>query len=337
MSRRGAILAGIGGWTPPRVVTNDELAVELDTSDEWIRTRTGIRRRHVVDPGTATGELAVEAGRRALTSAGATQVDVVVVATSTPDRSCPATAPRVASRLGLRGVPAFDISAVCSGFVYALAVAQGLIVAGKAESCLVIGSDTFSTILDPSDRSTRAVFGDGAGAAVLRAGMDSEVGALLGLDWGSDGDGHDLITVRAGGSEQRSGVEAPAPGEEYFAMNGRVVFARAVRHMVESTRCLLDDLGWAVSDVDRFVAHQANERILTATAARIGLALDNVVVALGDVGNTVAASIPLALVDAAVDGKLHQGDRTILCGFGGGLTWGAVALRWPTLKVESAH
>ena len=184
---RAAVVAGVGSWLPARVVTNHDLSAELDTSDEWIRSRTGIAQRHVIDEGMATSDLAVEAGFRALKSAGASDVDAVVVATTTPDRPCPATAPDVAGRLGLGPVPAFDVAAVCSGFVYSLAVASGFIAAGIAERVLVIGADAYSTILDPQDRTTRAVFGDGAGAVVLRAGTADEEGALGPYDLGSDG------------------------------------------------------------------------------------------------------------------------------------------------------
>jgi 3-oxoacyl-[acyl-carrier-protein] synthase-3 len=326
-----AVLAGLGGWTPPRVVTNPMLAAELDTSDEWIRSRTGIAQRRIAEPGQSTGHLATEAGRRALRSAGTTGVDVVLLATSTPDRLCPATAPLVASRLGLTGQPAFDIAAVCTGFVYALAVGAGLIDSGVARTALVIGADTFSTILDPADRTTRVIFGDGAGAVVLRAGSADEPGALCGFDLGSDGTEADLITVPGGGSEQRS---AGGPPDPYFRMAGRQVFFQAVRRMTESAQAVLKTARWTVDEVDRFVAHQANARILTACAQELGIAQDRVVTNIERLGNTVAASIPLALTDAVADGRLRAGQRVLLSGFGGGLTWGSTALEWPSITVE---
>ncbi|THA36615.1 ketoacyl-ACP synthase III [Streptomyces sp. A1277] len=338
---RAAVLCGLGGALPGTVVSNDELAAQLDTTDRWIRTRTGIGSRHVVEPGEATSDLAVDAGRRALESArraaGApaaadAAVDVVVVATSTPDRLCPATAPSVAHRLGLGHVPAFDVAAVCTGFVYALATAASMIVAGLAERALVIGADTFSTILDPADRTTRAIFGDGAGAVVLRAGEHDEPGALLGFDLGSDGGGADLITMRAGGSRQRSSGEEPAEGDQYFAMEGRQVFTAAVLKMSESSQRLLDRLGWDRHRLDRVVAHQANVRILHAVAEQLGLEEKQIVVNLDRVGNTVAASIPLAMADAVAAGSLAPGHRVLLTGFGGGLTWGSTALVWPDLE-----
>ncbi|MFD7506341.1 beta-ketoacyl-ACP synthase III [Streptomyces sp. NPDC059850] len=328
---RAAVLAGLGTWLPENVVTNDELARRLDTSDEWIRTRTGIRQRHVIGPGQSTGDLAVEAGRRALKSAGTEQADMVMVATSTPDRPCPATAPDVASRLGLTGVPAFDIAAVCTGFVYALGMAASVIASGAAGSVLVIGADTFSTILDPEDRTTRAVFGDGAGAVLLRPGDPGEPGALGGLDLGSDGSRSELIEVPAGGSRQKaSGLSAQEVGA-YFTMRGRAVFSEAVRRMTTSVETAAQRLGWALGDVDRVVLHQANARILAAVADRMGLPVRRFVSNIGRVGNTVAASIPLALADGVIEGELRPGQRVVLGGFGGGLTWGALGLRWPDI------
>ncbi|MEU0390452.1 beta-ketoacyl-ACP synthase III [Streptomyces chartreusis] len=330
-SDRAAVVAGLGSWVPPTVVTNDDLARQLDTSDEWISSRTGIRRRHVIDPGGSTGDLAVEAGRRALKSAGEERADIVVVATSTPDRPCPATAPEVADRLGLGGVGAFDIAAVCTGFVYALGTAAGFVQAGFARSVLVIGADTFSTILNPADRTTRAIFGDGAGAVYLRAGAATEPGALTGLHLGSDGGQSDLIQVAAGGSRQRSTGRSPAAEATYFTMEGRPVFAEAVRHMAASVTTTAGAAGWAVEDIDKVVLHQANARILAAVAERIDVPLERFPANIERVGNTVAASIPLALADASADGELLPGQRVVLGGFGGGLTWGSVALVWPDI------
>ncbi|MFF4406541.1 beta-ketoacyl-ACP synthase III [Streptomyces sp. NPDC001404] len=330
---RAAVVAGLGAWVPQTVVTNDELALRLDTSDEWIRSRTGIARRHVIAPGESTGDLAVEAGHRALKSAGTDTADLVVVATSTPDRPCPATAPEVASRLGLTGVGAFDVAAVCTGFVYALGVTAALIESGAARTALVIGADTFSTILNPTDRTTRAIFGDGAGAVFLRAGDPAEDGALRGLHLGSDGTRSELIEVAAGGSRQRS---TGLPAEEaatYFTMEGRSVFAEAVRRMAASVQTTAESLGWASGDIDRIVLHQANARILAAVADRVDVPLERFPSNIERVGNTVAASIPLVLADAAESGELRAGQRVVLGGFGGGLTWGSVGLVWPGLTV----
>ncbi|MFD7442860.1 beta-ketoacyl-ACP synthase III [Streptomyces sp. NPDC059909] len=333
MTGRAAVVAGLGGWLPPVRVTNDDLALQLDTTDEWITTRTGIRQRFVVPPELSTSGVAVEAGARALASAGRSKVDLLVLATSTPDHPCPATAPEVASRLGLGEIPAFDVAAVCTGFVYALASASSMISAGVADSALVIGADTFSTILNPEDRTTRAIFGDGAGAVLLHAGTAGQPGALLGFDLGSDGSQADMITVPGGGSEQRS-RGALDTGDLYFTMQGRSVFRNAVTRMSESSRRLAHRIGWPVDTVDRLVAHQANIRILTAVGAELGLSDDRLVVNLDRVGNTVAASIPLALVDGVHSGEITPGDRVLLCGFGGGLTWGAAALEFPALSVE---
>ncbi|WP_149183553.1 beta-ketoacyl-ACP synthase III [Streptomyces sp. TRM49041] len=326
---RAAVVAGVGAWVPPAVVTNEALAERLDTSDEWIRSRTGIRRRHVIAPGGATSDLAVEAGRRALESAGADDADVVVVATSTPDRPCPATAPEVASRLGLTGVAAFDVAAVCTGFVYALGVAGGMIASGFARTALVIGADTFSTILDPLDRTTRAIFGDGAGAVFLRAGRPTEPGALMGLRLGSDGTRSELIEVKAGGSRQRSTGLPARDRDTYFRMEGRPVFAHAVRRMATSVRATAAEVGWAPADIHRVVLHQANARILAAVAEQIDVPAECFPSNIDRVGNTVAASVPLVLADACVSGELSPGQRIVLGGFGGGLTWGSVALVWP--------
>ncbi|RAG81628.1 3-oxoacyl-ACP synthase [Streptacidiphilus pinicola] len=332
---RAAVLCGVGGALPTIAVSNEELASRFDTSDQWIRTRTGIGNRHVIEPGRATSDLAVEAATEALAVAGRTAgpapVDLVVLATSTPDRPCPATAPVVAHRLGLGTVPAFDVAAVCTGFLYALATAVSMVTAGLADRALVIGADTFSTILDPADRTTAAIFGDGAGAVVLRAGEADEPGALLGFDLGADGAGEDLITVRAGGSRQRASGEAAAEGDQWFAMQGGPVFTEAVLRMSESSRTLLERLGWTGGEPAKVVAHQANIRILRAVGEQLGLDEKQFVVNLDRVGNTVAGSIPLALRDAVADGDLASGQRVLLTAFGGGLTWGSAALVWPDL------
>lgn len=328
---RAAVVAGLGSWVPPRIVSNEELSERLATSDEWIRTRTGIRERRVVDPGMSTADLAAEAGQRALKSGGDVRVGAVVLATTTPDYLCPGTAPEVASRLGHSGVAALDVGAVCTGFVYALATGAGLIGIGLADRVLVIGADTFSTILDPNDRTTTAIFGDGAGAVVLRAGHRTEPGALGPFDLGSDGDLADLITIPAGGSRQRS-VGGPAPSSDYyFQMQGKRVFENAVLRMAESAHKALYRAGWRIDQVDRFVGHQANARILRILAEKIGIQQDRIVCNIETVGNTAAASIPLVLTDAARDGRLRAGHRVLLTAFGGGLTWGSTTLDWPDI------
>ncbi len=315
MSLRSAVVAGLGHCLPDRIVTNDDLAARLDTSDEWIRTRTGIRQRHMVDTGTSTSDLAVGAGRRALAAAGLTTAGVVIVATTTPDHPCPATAPVVATRLGLTEAPAFDVNAVCSGFIYALATANSMLVSGMYDTALVIGADIFSSFIDPDDRATAFLFGDGAGAMVLRAGEPGEAGAVLAVELGSDGEMEDLILVE----------DAKSP----YTMQGQTVYRHAVARMASSTRSILERVGWTVGDVDHFVGHQANQRILDAVASRLSMDPSRVVSNLATVGNTAAASIPIALSEAEAEGRLRTGDRVALAAFGGGATWGAAALTWP--------
>ncbi|WP_030670579.1 beta-ketoacyl-ACP synthase III [Streptomyces sp. NRRL B-1347] len=331
MSADAAVLCGLGTWLPPHAVTNADLARELDTSDDWIRSRTGIGTRHVADPSMATSDLAVEAGQRALKSAGREAVDAVVLATTTPDHPCPATAPLVADRLGLGTVAAFDVGAVCTGFLYALAAGAGLIAAGAAGSVLVIGADVYSSILDPADRSTRAIFGDGAGAVVLRAGRADEPGALVPPVLGSDGSGSALIIVRAGGSREPLHTLAAGRGDPYFRMAGKAVFRNAVERMADASLTAARRAGWAADDIDRLVAHQANLRILHAVADRMRVPRERCPVHLDQVGNTAAASVPLALAHAVATGRLESGHRTVLTAFGGGLTWGACAVRWPEI------
>ncbi|WP_233574264.1 beta-ketoacyl-ACP synthase III [Amycolatopsis panacis] len=322
---RAAVLAGWGGALPEQVVTNHEIAARLDTTDEWIRTRTGIRERRKAGPGESTVELAVRAARDALRGGRA---DAVVLATSTPDQVCPASAPQVAARLGLGTVPAFDVNAVCSGFLYALATAAGFISSGIAQRVLVIGADVFTSLIDPEDRTTVPIFGDGAGALLLRAGDPSESGALGPIDLHSEGEQAELLWVKAGGS--RCPVPAE-PRERYLVMQGTSVFRQACARMAESSRAVLEQAGWMVGDVDRFVGHQANIRILQATAKQLGLPADAVVANIDRVGNTSAASIPLALADAVAEGTVVPGHKVLLSAFGAGLTWGATLLTWPSL------
>jgi 3-oxoacyl-[acyl-carrier-protein] synthase-3 len=312
------------------VVTNADLAKRFDTSDEWIRSRTGIRQRHVVRNGQSTSDLAVQAGAAALKSAGVDSVDLVVLATATPDHPCPATAPAVARGLGLSQVPAFDLSAVCTGFVYGLATVAGFLSAGLAERALLIGADTFSTILNPADRGAAAVFGDGAGAVVLRRGDSTEPGALQGFELGSDGDLTDVITIRAGGSKHPL-VTGPITEDHWFSMQGKAVYRHAVRRMTASAQAALRRVGWRPQDVDHFVGHQANQRILETVGGELGIAPERVFVNVDRVGNTVAASIPIALADATEAGVLKAGHKVLLTAFGGGVTWGSTALIWPEL------
>jgi 3-oxoacyl-[acyl-carrier-protein] synthase-3 len=331
-----AVICGLGYWLPARIVTNAELCARLDTSEEWIVGRTGISRRRWVVPGEATSDLAVEAGKAALKSAGGGPVDAVVLATTTPDYRCPATAPEVASRLGLCGVAAFDVSAVCSGFLYGLATAAGFIAAGIAERVLLIAAETFSTLLNPDDRTTQPIFGDGAGAVVLRRGRVDEPGAVGPLILGSDGDRSELITVKAGGSRQPFQGSVPDSGSQYFQMRGREVYRESTRRMTVAGTEALAAAGWQLSDVDRLVAHQANARVTAALVAQLGLRPDAVAQNIAEVGNTAAASIPVLLAQAALNGTLQPGHRVLLVAFGGGLTWGATTLTWPRLDIHDA-
>jgi 3-oxoacyl-[acyl-carrier-protein] synthase III len=329
--RHLAVIAGIGASVPSTVLTNNDLATWLETDDHWIRSRTGIIERRISAPEKATSDLAVEAGAEALASAGTSKVDIVVLATTTPDRPCPATAPEVALALGLGTIPAFDVAAVCSGFLYALSAAAGFIESGRAQTVLVVAADTFSTILDRADRNTMSVFGDGAGSVVLRAGSADDPGAIGHVDLGSDGSLRDLITVPSGGSRQRGLGVAAAHDDMYFRMEGRTVFMHAVERMTSSVQAVLEHSELEVGDIDRFVGHQANIRILRAVALQLGLGLDRVVVNLDQVGNTAAASIPLALRDAHARGEIRAGERVLLSAFGGGATWGTTVVIWPDL------
>jgi 3-oxoacyl-[acyl-carrier-protein] synthase III len=331
-----AVLQGLGTVVPGRTVSNAELVPALGVSDEWIRRRTGIAQRRVVDPGTTTADLATTAGRNALKSAQTDAVDAVVVATTTPDRMSPATAPEVAWRVGVAPAAAFDVGAVCSGFVYGLATCAGLIAAGIAERVLLIGAETNSYFLQhtPETRGPAILFGDGAGAVVLRAGEAGEPGAIGPFDLGSDGDAADLIRIESGGCRQRARSE---PGDPYWAISGQEVYRRAVEHMTASSLRVLGAAGFAVADVDRFVAHQANQRILDRVAEQIGVAEDRRIGNVAAVGNTGAASIPLALGDASRAEELRAGHRLLMTSFGGGLTWGSAMLTWPHVDVVATE
>lgn len=324
MSAASAVVRGLGGALPRKVVTNEHLSAVMDTSDEWIRRRTGIAERRHSDETESTSVLATMAGRRALASAGVDSAGLLIVATSTPDKVCPATAPKVAANLGLKGIAAFDVSAVCSGFVYALTTATWAIRSGSVDSALVIGADTFTRLLDPTDRTTSVIFGDGAGAAYLSAGTAEEPGAIKASTLHSDGEGETLIHVPEG------------PGS-FFEMQGKEVFTQAVAAMSDSVETVLASAGWAAGDVDSLIAHQANLRILNTVASVTGIPASKAEVHLDRVGNTSAASIPLAMTYAGTKGHRSPGDKVVLTAFGGGTTWGAVAMTWPSISVVDPH
>lgn len=319
-----AVIEALGVYAPERVVHNDDLAQSLDTSDAWIRTRTGIVERHYAAPGQASGDLAIEAAQRALKTAAAADVDAVVVSTTTPDRPVPATAPRVAARLGLAGVTAFDVNGACSGFVYGLATSAGLLATGVATRVLLIGAEVLTAITDFSDRNTAVLFGDGAGAVVLRAGDADELGAVGPFDLGADGDLLELLHVPAGGSARPASEETLGAHAHYIHMDGREIYRQATHHMVASCQRVLERAGLDVTAVDRLVGHQANARILEAVANRLGVPEERCVVNIQRYGNTSSASLPLALAEA----DISPGEQVLLTSFGAGLTWASALVRW---------
>ena len=320
-----AVVVGCGHYLPDRVVPNAEFAARLETSDDWIVSRSGIERRHFAAPGQATSDLAVRAARAALADAGlaADDMDAILVATSTPDLTFPSVASMVQGALGLRHGFAFDIQAVCAGFVYALAQAHALIAVGTARRVLVIGAETFSRILDHDDRGTAVLFGDGAGALVLEGRPGTGTAAdrgILAVDLNADGSQRDILYVDGGVST--TGTAG------CLRMEGREVFRHAVEKLAETAEAALARAGLTADQVDWVVPHQANLRIIKATAQRLGVPMERVVVTVQDHGNTSAASIPLALSVAAAQGRFKPGDLMVCEAIGGGLVWGSVVLRW---------
>ena len=319
-----SVVTGVGGYLPDRIVTNDDLSKLVETSDDWIRERTGIRQRRQADDGTPVSDLAVEAARRALAAAGRTpdDVDLIVVATTTPDLTFPATAAIVQRKLGCPVGIAFDVQAVCSGFVYALSVADGFTARGRSKVALVIGAETMTRLMDWTDRGTCVLFGDGAGAVVLEPGegegTTSDRG-LLGFALRADGTKQDLLYVDGGVSTNRQ--------TGYLRMQGNQVFRHAVVNISEAVTAAAADAGIAVPDVDWFIPHQANQRILEGVARRLGIDESKVISTVAEHANTSAASIPLALDQGVKDGRIQPGQLLLLEAMGGGLTWGACVLR----------
>lgn len=324
--RRVGIL-GTGSYVPAKIVTNFDLEKRLDTSDEWIRSRTGIRERRIAAPNEATSDLALAAARRAMEEAqtGPSDLDLIVVATCTPDMPFPATAAIVQAELRASRAAAFDINAVCSGFSYALDIATQMLAAGAYNRALVIGADVMSRTLNWDDRSTCVLFGDGAGAVVLGPVDD---GGVIGSVLGSDGAGAPLLCVPAGGSRDPISPEAIEERRNTMQMNGREVYKFAVQVMGEAALEALTRCGLTPSDVALFIPHQANIRIIESAARRLDLPADRVFVNLDRYGNTSAASIPLALDEAARSGRIAAGDIVVTVGFGAGLTWGANVIQW---------
>jgi 3-oxoacyl-[acyl-carrier-protein] synthase-3 len=323
-----ATIAGIGSALPSGRLTNEDLERRVDTSSAWIVERTGIRERRVAASDETTATLGVAAGANAIKQAGLTPhaIDLLVLATATPEQPIPHTGAFVSDRLGLR-CGSFDLQAGCAGFVYALVVGSSLLTAGNLDHVLVVGSETLSRIVDPGDRSTCVLFGDGSAAVVLSRAADDETG-LLAWDLGCDGSAADLLEIRAGGSRLPTSAATIAGGEHYLKMAGQEVFRRAVRVIVESATATLERAGCTTNDVAWFVPHQANLRIIETAAKKLGLPRERTVVNIDRYGNTSAASIPLALAEAADDGRIKEGDLVLLSGFGAGMTWASALLRW---------
>ena len=316
-------VTGLGCYVPERVLTNDELATLVDTSDEWIIERTGIRERRIAADEQALTDIALPASRRALEMAGTdpATIDLVVVATVTPDMAFPSAGALIADQLGMPDAAAYDLSAGCTGFVYAIAQAHGMLAAGLARKALVVGGDVLSKILDWTDRSTLVLFGDGAGAVVLERVDD---GGFLGFELGADGAGGANLWLPGSGSRR---FEEP---EKHVKMNGREVFKFATRVMVSSAEAILAECGKTVDDIDLYVPHQANVRIIDHAAKKLGIPKEKTVVNVDRYGNTSSGSIPLALADAADQGLLKPGTLVLLTGMGAGLTWGSALIEWTT-------
>jgi 3-oxoacyl-[acyl-carrier-protein] synthase-3 len=314
-------ITGLGAYSPERVITNDELAQMVDTSDEWIIERTGIRERRIAADEQALSDLAMPAAQQALEQAGSdgTDVDLLIVATVTPDMMFPSTSAILADRLGAKDAAAYDLSAGCTGFMYALAQAYGMVASRLARRALVVGGDVLSRILDWTDRSTVVLFGDGAGAVVLEA---SEEPGFLAFELGADGAGGENLWLPGSGSRL---FEDP---DKFVKMNGREVFKFATRILVHSAEAVLDRYGASVQDVDVYVPHQANVRIIDHATKKLGIPSDRVVVNVDRYGNTSSGSIPLALAEAQADGRLRPGKLVLMTGMGAGLTWGSALMRW---------
>jgi 3-oxoacyl-[acyl-carrier-protein] synthase-3 len=325
----GGLKVAIAGWgmaVPERRVTNFELSMTVDTSDEWITERTGIKERRVAGEGETTASLAIEAGQAAIKDAGIDPVDIglCIVATCTSEQPIPPTSSFVQEGLGLT-CGAFDIDAACSGFVYALVAGASMVASGAMGPVLVIGSETLTRVVDPTDRSTVILFGDGAGAVVL---TPSDHVGLLAWDLGCDGSLAGLLGVPAGGSRLPTSAATLAAGDHWLKMDGREVFRRAVRVIVDSARVTLDRAGVTADDVALFIPHQANSRIIGSAAAQLGLPPERTFVNIDRYGNTSAASVPIALAEAADAGRLHEGDIVLLSGFGAGMSWASALVRW---------
>jgi 3-oxoacyl-[acyl-carrier-protein] synthase-3 len=327
--RVGAKISSIGIYVPPKLLTNADLEKMVATNDQWIVERTGIHQRHIVEPGVATSDLAAEAARVCLAKRGvdASEVDAIIVATVTPDMMFPATACLVQDKIGATKAWGFDLSAACSGFIYALQVGAKLIEAGVHKKVLVIGADVMSSILDYTDRSTCILFGDGAGAALLEPTEEGEVG-LVDFVHEIDGSGGVSLYQPGGGSLHPASAETVAQKMHYVHQDGGAVFKVAVRKMAELSETLMGRNCLTAADLDCFIPHQANKRIILSTAERLGMPVEKVIINIGEYGNTTAGTIPLAMHTAIEEKRLKKGDTVLLASFGGGFTVGATLLRW---------
>lgn len=325
-----AKITALGTYVPPRLLTNADLEKMVETNDQWIQERTGIRQRHLVDKGVATSDLALEAGRIALAKAGisAGEVEAIIIGTVTPDMLFPSTACIVQDKLGARGAWGFDLSAACSGFVYALQCGAQLIQTGSHKKVLVIGADVMSSIIDYTDRATCVIFGDGAGAVVLEPAGDGEQLGLIDFIHEVDGAGACSLYMPGGGSLHPATHETVEKKMHFVHQDGGAVFKYAVRKMAEVSEKILTRNGFTGADVAAFIPHQANKRIITATAERLGMPSERVIINIGEYGNTTAGTIPLAIQTALDEGKLKKGDLVLLAAVGAGFTLGATLLRW---------
>ena len=325
-----AAIAGTGSYLPSRILTNDDLSKMVDTSDEWIYPRTGIRSRHLAAEGENTSDMAAEAARRAMAAAGVApeEVELLIVATITPDSPLPATACHVQTKAGLANATCFDVTAACSGFLYALDVARQFVMAGTVRTALVVGAEKMSAITDWTDRTTCILFGDGAGAAVVRRADEGSPNGILSCATGTDGSLAPLLFVEAGGSALPTSAETLAARKGYVRMDGHTIFKHAVRNMASVALKAVSDAGLSPADIDWIVPHQANIRIIQAVAKTMDVPMERVVSNIETTGNTTAASIPLALHDAVRDGRIKDGDNVLFGSFGAGLTWGAAVVRW---------
>jgi 3-oxoacyl-[acyl-carrier-protein] synthase III len=320
-------ITGLGSYVPERVLTNDELSTMMETSDEWIQERTGIRERRIAAPEQALSDLCLPAAREALEAAGleGSQIDLIIVATVTPDMAFPSTGAILADRLDAPHAAAYDLSAGCTGFMYAVAQAYGMLAGGLAQRALVVGGDVLSKILDWSDRGTAVLFGDGAGAVVLERVGD---GGFLGFELGADGSGGPQLYLPAGGSRTPASAESVAAKQHFVQMNGREVFKFATRVLVSSAEAVLAECGRTIEEVDVYVPHQANVRIIEYAREKLGIPEEKVVIDVDRYGNTSSGSIPLALADAKADGRLKKGKLVLMTGMGAGLTWGSGLIEW---------